>query len=69
MKLYRVTAATCGYDQYDSFLVWANNQKEALDLCISYGGGRNSNFCKGADIAIEYVPLEPGVALGSFNAG
>lgn len=71
MKLYRVEAASCGYDEYDSFLVWANNPGEALELCIAAAGEWcvRCNFSEGASIYEECAPAEPGVALGSFNAG
>lgn len=71
MKLYRVRAVSWGYDEYDSFLVWANNPGEALELCIAVAGEwcGHCNFSEGASIYEERAPTKPGVALSSFNAG
>lgn len=68
MKLFMVEAARCDYDQYDSFVVWANDEKQAVELAQKETGYA-SNFKEGATATEVKKPRKSGVVLGSFNAG
>lgn len=70
MKLYRVEAPFCGYDEYDSFIVWAETKDEAIALATKeakkhYGENFNSGVT-----AEEVKPTKKAsIIIGSFNAG
>lgn len=64
----------CGYDEYDSFVVRADTEQEARELCTK----EEETDYKAANHWLEKIrstckPLhaagETGVILGSFNAG
>lgn len=60
------------YDEYDSFVVVAENEAEALDLIIQYVC--DSDFYRHRPYKVEIVGfakdnIDSGVILGSFNAG
>lgn len=71
MKLYRVVADDFGYDEYDEFLIWAAAPEQALEIAQKetrdYRG--RSNFDSKAEVTEVTTPAEPGILLGSFNAG
>lgn len=72
MKLFKVEAASCDYDEYDSFVVWANDGQQAVALAVALAQketGYASNFKEGATATEILKPKKPGVVLGSFNAG
>lgn len=71
MKLYRVTADTYSYDEYDSFVVWAESPEEAEQLAVKEStlSYRKSNFLKGCTVVEEVKPKESGIVLGAYNAG
>lgn len=74
MKIYKVTAEYYDYDEYDSFIVWANNQEEALFLaqCEAdkyFEEDAGGNFSFGAHVEEIIEPQQPCILLGSFNAG
>jgi len=63
MKLYLVTRNDeTDYDEYDSFVVRAENEEEAIELC-KYSYMKNSTV---TEITQEG---ERGQILGSYNAG
>ncbi len=71
MKLYSVVADDFGYDEYDEFLIWAETPEQALEIAQEkardYRG--RSNFDSKAEVKEVVPPAEPGILLGSFNAG
>lgn len=72
MKLYSVCAESCGYDEYDEFIIWAKDAAEALELAIkasSFSASYKSNFDEGAMVTVVTKPKVSGVLMGSFNAG
>lgn len=68
MKLFKVEAASCDYDEYDAFIVWAKDAEEAIALAQKETGFA-SNFEGGVTATEVKKPLKSGVVLGSFNAG
>jgi hypothetical protein len=70
MKLYLVEADWCDYDQYDSFVVWANSPDEALSLVRAKDDPITmNNFNDNVKVTEIEKPKESGIVLGSFNAG
>ena len=69
MKLYSVCAESCGYDEYDEFIIWAKDDAEALELAIKAARPYGTNFDKGATVTVVTKPKVSGVLMGSFNAG
>ncbi len=71
MKLYSVVADDFGYDEYDEFLIWAETPEQALDIAQKKARGYlpHSNFDSKAEVKEVTPPAEPGILLGSFNAG
>nr|DAM60958.1 MAG TPA: hypothetical protein [Caudoviricetes sp.] len=70
MKLYLVEASWCGYDQYDSFVVWAKSPDEALSLVRAKDDPITmNNFNVEVKVTEIKKPKESGIVLGSFNAG
>lgn len=70
MKLYLVEASWCGYDQYDSFVVWAKSPEEALSLVRAKDDPTTmNNFNDNVKVTEIKKPKESGIVLGSFNAG
>lgn len=70
MKLYLVEADWCDYDQYDSFVVWAKSQDEALSLVRAKDDPTTmNNFNDNVKVTEIKKPKESGIVLGSFNAG
>lgn len=70
MKLYLVEASWCDYDQYDSFVVWAKSQDEALSLVRAKDDPITmNNFNDNVKVTEIKKPKESGIVLGSFNAG
>lgn len=77
-KVYLVTVEEYGYDEYDSMVVIANNEQEAIDLCKSEDyetaktGWLSDGFVKaqGKITATEIdLTKDSQVILKSFNAG
>ena len=64
-KIYLVKTDDLSYDYYDSFVVIAKNEEEAIKLCEEEAG----NFNKLNTTIIEIIPDNPRIVLGSFNAG
>lgn len=71
MKLFMVEAAYCDYDQYDSFVVWAEDSEQAKELAVDKASGRRRNNFDSDETTVTelVVPTEPLIVLGSFNAG
>ena len=77
-KIYLVTVEECGYDEYDSMVVIANNEQEAIEMCKAqdYEGG-TSWGCDGfvkeqGKITAKEIDLNTNnsqIILTSFNAG
>lgn len=74
MKFYLIKLNKHSYDQYDSFVVVANNKKEVYDLILE----TESHWCApevdfSGGYTIRVLSLEnykrPEIVLGSFNAG
>ena len=40
MNIYLIELKTCGYDEYDSWVVSANNEEEVISSWLG-----NSNYC------------------------
>ena len=70
MKLFKLTRTdSVDYDEYDSFVVRAKNEKEARDLLQkehSYDTWPN-----GSNVTCEVLRNkgDPEIIIGSFNAG
>ncbi len=72
MKLYSVVADKFDYDEYDKFLIWAETAEQALKIAQQKAKGYwsgMSNFDSKAEVTEVSPPAEPGILLGSFNAG
>lgn len=70
MKLYLVEADWFNYDQYDSFVVWAESPDEALSLVRAKDDPTTmNNFNDNVKVTEIKKPKESGIVLGSFNAG
>jgi len=74
MKIFKIEFHKVDWDQYDSFVVIANNHVEVIDLIknkypdsewreVDFSGGYKISEIKLDDIK------EPTIILGSFNAG
>jgi hypothetical protein len=75
-KIYLVTVEEWGYDEYDSMVVIADNEQEAIEMCKSED--YNSTWgCDGfvkiqGEITAKEIDLNTNnsqVILQSFNAG
>ena len=53
MKLFRVTADYCDYDQYDSIIVAAHDKKDTAKLCVS--NSVKSSVRKLTDDGLDYA--------------
>lgn len=73
MKLYIVEADSHDWDEYDSFVVWAKDSAEALQIAKDEASAgweeRKTNFDNGAKVTKVKKPKQPCILLGSFNAG
>lgn len=77
-KIYLVTVEECSYDEYDSMVVIANNEQEAIEMCKAkdyesdntYG---YDGFIKDQEkITAKEIDLNTNnsqIILTSFNAG
>lgn len=70
MKVYRVYADRCDYDEYDAIVVVAENEERALAMANSgnwgdgyFRRGQGTIHAKEVDLTTEHIVLE------SFNAG
>lgn len=77
-KVYLVEVEKCGYDQYDSMVVIANNEQEAINLCKSenYESDASMLFVDGfvktqGKITATEIDLtkDSQIILKSFRAG
>ena len=60
------------YDTYDSMVVIANTEQEAIELSIKqcgYWGGDDLSKYEIQTVGIAFLDQEKGVLLNSFNAG
>lgn len=67
MKIYHICFTGCDYDEYDSFVVIAKDEEQAIEQIkdsIPYGEFVESVLCVGVT-----DETEPRIVLGSFNAG
>ncbi len=69
LKLYLVKFEKCDYDEYDAFVIAADNELRAAEVMLlkmEYGLPK-----KKPDSVVEIgtTELSEGIVLGSFNAG
>lgn len=65
MKLYKLTRTPCDYDEYDSFVIWANSKEEATKLAVDRAG-----YYAYECVVMEVTePERPKILLASFIAG
>jgi len=81
MKLYIVEATKCGYDEFDSVVVLADNEEQAIEIATHaeeklelddgrvWNQGRYFRKSQHPLIATEVDLNEEGIIHGSFNAG
>jgi hypothetical protein len=71
VKLYKIIRKDLwNYDEYDSFVVRAENEERALELCREREGSYRQNFFIENVTIIELnIDGIEEVILGSFNAG
>lgn len=71
MNLYLVKREDgADYDEYDAFVVRANNEQEALGLAVKSEPCFTEKNVTTTLIGTAYGDgLEPGTVLGSYNAG
>ncbi len=73
MKLYRVEADNHDWDEYDSFIVWAKDSAEALQIAKDEASAgwkeRKTNFHEGVTVSEVKKPKQSCILLASFNAG
>lgn len=73
MKLYIVKADDYDWDEYDSFIIWAKNPEEALQLALNEARSgwreRKTNFDEGVTVTEVKKPKQATILLASFNAG
>ena len=65
-KIYLVESETYAWDEFDSVVIVADNEEEALSIAIDK---RFFNESQGAITATEVDLTKSGVVLSSFNAG
>lgn len=65
-KIYLVESETYAWDEFDSVVIVADNEEEALSIAIDK---HFFNESQGAITATEVDLTESGVVLSSFNAG
>lgn len=69
LKIYLVSRNDrVWYDEYDSAVVVAKNQKDAIDI-IKKEYGQDGTWGEKINVTVKEVELNRGVVLGSFNAG
>lgn len=72
--IYLITIGTHDWDEYDGFVVIAEDEQQAMEIIIdSMYDYKRSNWYEYKDqITIDEIGTsdrEPQIALGSFNAG
>jgi hypothetical protein len=69
MKLYLIKRKdVCGYDEYDEFLVRAEDEDEALEVLTTYN---SAYYLKKENLTFEIIESfgEKKIIIESFNAG
>jgi len=74
MRIYLIDFNECGYDEYDGFVVRAENEDEAIRIIKKKHGDENKKWglidWKGGYKIIDITDkTERAIILGSFNAG
>jgi len=75
MKIYYLSLKKHDYDEYDGWIVIADNEEEAKNLCGIEKTERlnNNRFEENIDyikeIGVALPNMEKGIVLGSYNAG
>ncbi len=71
MKIYKVTADNYDYDQFDAFIVRAENEEAAKEMALYRADYRHiGNDYQGWSHVEEILTEgESEIILGSFNAG
>lgn len=67
MKIYHIVFEDCDYDEYDSFVVIAEDEKQAMEL-IKDRSPAGCDLESISDIGVSHR-TDSEVVLGSFNAG
>ena len=79
MKIYEISLKEHDYDEYDGWIVIAENEEEAKKLCeitkdkdesLNWGENQyedNIDYIK--EIGTALPKMEKGIVLGSYNAG
>jgi len=68
MNLYLIERTDeIDYDEYDAFVIAAENENDAHKFCIFRAGLSSPPTCK--KIGIATTDVVAGIVLGSFNAG
>jgi hypothetical protein len=65
MKLFLVRWDKCNYDEYDGFVIWAKNKREAKKIALSFKNVPNDK----PKITKISEPKKPKIILSSFKAG
>lgn len=69
LKLYKVEAEEWNWDQYDSIVVLAENEEDAIEIGKGWFDGEDALNPQG-EITAELVDMtKRGVILSSYNAG
>jgi hypothetical protein len=69
MKLYLVERTDrCDWDEYDSYVVAANNEQEATGESYQHYQSWHPSFTKITEVGVANENVE-GIVLASFNAG
>jgi len=71
---YKIVFNRCDYDQFDSFIVCANNENTAVSLLLNKYPHAKGRLMQDIDWSGGFTitkldPLVPEILLGSFNAG
>ena len=71
MKLFIIEFNENGYDQYDSFIVRANNEDEVVKILKKVHKNDYNGIDWEGGFTVKEIHLEgePKILLGSFNAG
>lgn len=69
MNIYKIERNGCDYDEYDAFVLRAEDRKKALELAIKEESAFNTSTSIKITLCAKDVKGQRGIILGSFNAG
>lgn len=76
MKIFRVRTDTCWYDEFDSCVVVARDEDEALEVILNSGVWRSDGVYvefteeQFKDLNVDEITLdEPKLIVSAYNAG